>query len=308
LASGVVTSSLTSVGNLTAGGIPYSLLTGTIPTWNQNTTGNAATATTANSANTANSATTATTATTATKLATPRSINGVAFDGSADITIDAAAGTLTGTSLAAGITGSSLTTVGTITTGTWNANTISVSKGGTGSTSLNGILVGNSSNAVTTAAYGSFYDLTTQTLSLANTAYALKLNNTDFANGVAITNDLNGNPTRIKVLNTGKYNLQFSAQLDRVTGTTSEDISIWLRKNDSDLINTSTDIAISGSSASSAPTVAAWNFFLNLNANDYIEIFWSGTSTNLIIKSQGTRTAPVRPAIPSVIVTVQQVY
>jgi hypothetical protein len=61
-------------------------------------------------------AATATTATTATKLATARNINGVAFDGSENITITASAdaGTLTGTTLKSTITGSSLTSVGTI--------------------------------------------------------------------------------------------------------------------------------------------------------------------------------------------------
>lgn len=55
-------------------------------------------------------------AATATKLATARTINGVSFDGSADITISAAAdaGTLTGSTLAAGVTASSLTSLGTI--------------------------------------------------------------------------------------------------------------------------------------------------------------------------------------------------
>ena len=53
----------------------YSDLTGTVPTWNQSTTGNAATAS---------------------KLAAPKNINGVSFDGSADITITAAASTLSG--------------------------------------------------------------------------------------------------------------------------------------------------------------------------------------------------------------------
>lgn len=109
----VTNSSLTSVGTLTAGAIPYSLLTGTIPTWNQNTTGNAATATTASTAGTA---------TTATKLATPRNINGIAFDGSGDITISASAdaGTLTGTTLKSTITASSLTSVGVLTSTTIN--------------------------------------------------------------------------------------------------------------------------------------------------------------------------------------------
>jgi trimeric autotransporter adhesin len=51
---------------------------------------------------------------TATKLAASKNINGVAFDGSADITVPAAAGTLTGTTLKSTITGSSLTSVGTL--------------------------------------------------------------------------------------------------------------------------------------------------------------------------------------------------
>ena len=51
---------------------------------------------------------------TATILQTARNINGVSFDGSADITVAAAAGTLTGATLAAGVTASSLTSLGTI--------------------------------------------------------------------------------------------------------------------------------------------------------------------------------------------------
>lgn len=47
-------------------------------------------------------------ATTATALATPRTINGTSFDGTANITVTAAAGTLTGATLAAGVTASSL--------------------------------------------------------------------------------------------------------------------------------------------------------------------------------------------------------
>ena len=75
----------------------------TFPTLNQNTIGNAATAT---------------------ALETGRDINGVTFDGTAPITITAAAGTLTGTTLNATVTGSSLTSLGTITSGTWNGTVI----------------------------------------------------------------------------------------------------------------------------------------------------------------------------------------
>jgi hypothetical protein len=64
------------------------------PTFNQNTTGNAATAT---------------------KLATTKNINGVAFDGSSDITVTVDAGTLTGTTLKSTVSSSSLTSVGPLT-------------------------------------------------------------------------------------------------------------------------------------------------------------------------------------------------
>jgi hypothetical protein len=53
-------------------------------------------------------------ASTATAMQTPRAINGVNFDGSAPITVTAAAGTLTGATLNATVTGSSLTSVGTL--------------------------------------------------------------------------------------------------------------------------------------------------------------------------------------------------
>jgi hypothetical protein len=54
-------------------------------------------------------------ASTATALQTARAINGVNFDGTAAITVAAAASTLTGSTLAAGVTASSLTSVGALT-------------------------------------------------------------------------------------------------------------------------------------------------------------------------------------------------
>ena len=52
---------------------------------------------------------------TATVLATTRAINGVNFNGSAAITVTAAAGTLSGSTLASGVTASSLTSLGDLT-------------------------------------------------------------------------------------------------------------------------------------------------------------------------------------------------
>jgi hypothetical protein len=83
---------ITSVGTL--GGLTVTNpITGSVTGSSGSTTGNAATATT---------------------LQTPRNINGVSFNGSADITVTAAAGTLSGATLASGVTASSLTSVGTL--------------------------------------------------------------------------------------------------------------------------------------------------------------------------------------------------
>lgn len=71
-------------------------------------------------------------ASTATSLQTARNINGTSFNGTADITVTAAAGTLTGTTLNASVVSSSLTSVGTIGTGVWQGTAVGSQYGGTG--------------------------------------------------------------------------------------------------------------------------------------------------------------------------------
>ena len=56
---------------------------------------------------------------------------------------------LSANTLGSGVTGSNLTSVGTITLGTWSATTISVNKGGTGATTLTGYVYGNGASAMT---------------------------------------------------------------------------------------------------------------------------------------------------------------
>ena len=143
-------------------------------------------------------------------------------------------------------------------------------------------------------AYGSFYDLTDQTALLTNTAYAITFGNTDYSNGVYI-----GSPTsRVYTDRYGFYNIQFSAQLDK-TSASPGNVWIWLDKNGTTVPNTATQVTLQGSSAAS---VAAWNFLLELNAGDYFRLMWSTDDTDCIIKHD-TAAAPV-PDIPSIILTV----
>lgn len=142
--------------------------------------------------------------------------------------------------------------------------------------------------------YGSFYDTTDQTAAVINTAYAMTFNATDFSSGVYI-----GSPTsRIYVDTLNVYNIQFSAQLLN-TGGGAHDVWIWLRKNGTDVPNTATSLRIEGNNTKQ---VAAWNFLLQLNANDYFELMWEVSDLAVTIDYEAA--TAIHPAIPSVILTV----
>lgn len=152
--------------------------------------------------------------------------------------------------------------------------------------------------------YGSFYDTTLQTALAANTAYPMKLNSTDniATNGFAIGTDGLGNPTVIKASAAGVYNIAFSAQLQRTTGGSSETINIWLKRNGSNLAWTNTSVNVQ---ANAGFLVAAWNFFVQLDAGAEAQLMWATTSTAIQIVTAAA--TGVHPATPSVILTVNKV-
>jgi len=67
------------------------------------------------------------------------------------------ASVLSGSTLGSGVVNSSLTGLATITSGTWNGTTIAVANGGTGATSISGMVKGNGTNAFTSAVAGTDY-------------------------------------------------------------------------------------------------------------------------------------------------------
>lgn len=145
--------------------------------------------------------------------------------------------------------------------------------------------------------YGAFSDTTTQTAASINTAYGMVFNTTDSSNGVSI-----GSPTsRLVAGFQGVYNVQFSAQLDKTSGGAGN-IYIWLRKNGTNVPNTATTIAIQGTAAR---TVAAWNFIIQLEPTQYVELMWATDDTSVRILAASATS--VWPAIPSVIATLTQV-
>jgi len=147
--------------------------------------------------------------------------------------------------------------------------------------------------------YGAFQDLTDQVAANTTTAYAVTFNTTDFSNGVTVASS-----SRITVADAGIWNLQFSIQLKNTTNDT-QDAEIWFRVNGTNVANSNSRFNLSPRKSSGDPshTIAALNFFVNMNTNDYIEIMWRVTDVGVSIEHYAAGTSPTRPATPSVIVT-----
>jgi len=148
-------------------------------------------------------------------------------------------------------------------------------------------------------AYGSWFSSADQTVTAINTEKIMTVNNTDFSEGISVVDS-----SKFTVKETGTYNLQFSAQLHHRTGGgggPGNNIYIWLKKNGTSVANSSTSLNIgSGNYA-----VAAWNFFVNLKYDEYVQLAWSTTTTNIALEANGASSPS--PAIPSLIVTMNQI-
>ena len=147
--------------------------------------------------------------------------------------------------------------------------------------------------------YGAFQDSTDQTAANTTTAYAVTFNTTDFSNGVTIASG-----SRITVAETGIWNLQFSIQFKNTTND-GQDVDIWFRKNGTNIANSNSRFHPPPRKSAGDPShiIAALNFFVSMNSNDYIEIMWRTENTGVSIEHFDTSTSPTRPAVPSAIVT-----
>lgn len=172
---------------------------------------------------------------------------------------------------------------------------------GTTSTTFTGITRGLFSTSGVSHAIGSAISSVQGTT--AATATAVLFNSTDYSNGISI-----GSPTsRIVFTNAGMYNLQFSVQVTNAD-TTDDNVTIWFRKNGTDISASSGITTVPGKHGSiSGAVISAWNLFLQINANDYVEMYWSTDSGNSVLQTFPAGTSPVHPVSPAIIFTANQI-
>ena len=153
------------------------------------------------------------------------------------------------------------------------------------------------------APYGAFQDTTDQTAANTTTAYAITFNTTDYSSGVYLSNS-----SRINVRNYGIYNFQFSLQYKNTTND-GQDVDIWFRKNGTDVSNSNSRFHLPARKSSGDPShlIAAMNYFIELQAGDYVELIWRTSDVGVSLEHFAAGTSPTRPAIPSAIATVSYV-
>ena len=148
--------------------------------------------------------------------------------------------------------------------------------------------------------YGSWSDSTDQTGSTTAGA-VITFDTQDIADSITLVDN-----SKFTVPNTGIYDLQFSAQLKN-TDNAQHEATIWFKVNGSDLANSATIVTIPARKSASifGYGVAAWNLFFSLNSSDYVEIYW--LKSNAAVTLESLPATALHPAIPSIILSIQQV-
>lgn len=142
-----------------------------------------------------------------------------------------------------------------------------------------------------------------QTATSVATAYAFTCNSTVYSEGIYLANS-----TKVTVDQAGIYNLQFSVQLAN-DDNDGQDVSIWFRKNGTDIANSNSDFGLPARKSAGTPSrlIAALNFYVDLDPKDYIEVMWRTSDLDVKVEHFAAVTSgagtPAIPATPSVIIT-----
>jgi hypothetical protein len=101
----------------------------------------------------------------------------------------------------------------------------------------------------------------------------------------------------------GIYNLQWSGQFINVAAQIHE-VSVWIRVNGTDVVGSTGGVSINAKhGAFDGGAIPAWNYLVELQADEYVELWWSTPDVDTYITSFVAGTSPTRPATASVIAT-----
>ena len=188
---------------------------------------------------------------------------------------------------------------GSVTLATGGATTTTINDARIGQDSTIILVPGDDVSAAEFTPYLAVQDTTDQAATTTTAAYVMSFNATDYSLGASLVSG-----TKLTAGYAGLYNIQFSAQLINTTNDVQE-VSIWFRKNGTDVANSNSEFGLPPrkSTGTASRLIAALNFFIALQKDDYVEIMWRPSNIGVSIEHFGTQTTPTRPATPSIIAT-----
>ena len=145
---------------------------------------------------------------------------------------------------------------------------------------------------------GLFFNTSNQTLAATNTATPVEFLTTYLSNAVKVNA---GTDSRIYVTVSGVYNFQFSGQLRSGSGSAKQ-VYVWIVRNGTDIGYSTHQYTLSGSNQHLNVT---WNFNIDMNNGDYLELEWASDSTSVTMEA--TAAAGAHPGIPSAVMAVSYV-
>jgi hypothetical protein len=153
------------------------------------------------------------------------------------------------------------------------------------------------------APYGSFSNNTDQTAPSVGATALVQFDTTEDSNGVYLSNT-----TRINVRNAGIYNFQFSLQLANSTND-AQYADVWFRINGTDVVRSASRFGLPARKSTGDPShlIGSMNIFLDLAANDYVEIAGAVSDVGVTLEHFAADTGIPRPVIPAAILTAQYI-
>lgn len=152
--------------------------------------------------------------------------------------------------------------------------------------------------------YGSFYGSDTQTLATANIGQPVTFTGSHGASGISIVSS-----SRLTLAHVGTYVMTFVAHVSNYSNNT-QDATFWIRVNGSDYPNSALRMDLQARKSAGVPfsELSTITFVGTSTApNDYVEIWWLATSTDVELYGAPASVSPVYPASPAVLVGFGQV-
>lgn len=144
--------------------------------------------------------------------------------------------------------------------------------------------------------YGAFSDYTDQTTAAANTATKMTFNTTDVSQGVSLVSG-----SRLTAAYAGTYNFQWSGQFTN-SDSAEQDVDIWIRINGTDVVGSTGRVSIpKRHGTTDGHALPGWNYYLTLNASQYVELYWAASSTS--VKIEHNAASAWAPSTASIIAT-----